>query len=52
MHISVTDPIEQALASTKGILFAPFDATKWLKLGFCAFLARLGLEASGGSRTN
>ena len=48
MRISVTEPIEQALTSTKGILFAPFDATKWLKLGFCAFLGQLGYEASGG----
>ncbi|MCA9188334.1 MAG: hypothetical protein KDA99_22055, partial [Planctomycetales bacterium] len=42
MAISVVDPISPALNRTKWILFQPFDLEKWLKLGFCAFLASLG----------
>jgi len=47
MPPSVLAPIERALARTRAVLFAPFDLTKWLTLGFCAFLAQLG-ESSGG----
>ena len=40
--ISVTDPIQPAIAHTKRILFEPFSARKWFVLGFSAFLAQLG----------
>lgn len=43
--ISITDPIQPAIAHTKRILFEPFSARKWFVLGFAAFLAQLG----GGS---
>ncbi len=48
MLISVTAPIEAAIARTKKILFQPFSAEKWFALGFCAFLANLG--EGGGVR--
>jgi len=44
--ISVTDPIQPAIARTRRMLFEPFAARKWFVLGFSAFLAHLG---SGGS---
>jgi hypothetical protein len=44
--ISVTDPIQPAMAHTRRLLFEPFSARKWLLLGFSAFLAQLG---EGGS---
>jgi hypothetical protein len=40
--ISVTDPIQPAMAHTKRILFEPFQAKKWFVLGFSVFLAQLG----------
>ncbi|HEY3400293.1 MAG TPA: hypothetical protein VGK03_06630 [Geothrix sp.] len=40
--ISITDPIQPALAHTRRILFEPFSARKWFVLGFSAFLAQLG----------
>lgn len=48
MTLSVTAPIDLALRRTGAILFRPFDGTKWLKLGVCAFLATLG-DCAGGS---
>ncbi|MAF67200.1 MAG: hypothetical protein QF410_08300 [Planctomycetota bacterium] len=48
MTISVTDPFGQALERTARILFQPFDLTKWLTLGFCAWLATMG-EGGGGA---
>ncbi len=44
--VSVTDPIQPAIAHAKRILFEPFSARKWFVLGFSAFLAQLG---GGGS---
>jgi hypothetical protein len=44
--ISITDPIQPAIAHARRILFEPFSARKWFVLGFSAFLAQLG---SGGS---
>jgi hypothetical protein len=44
--ISITDPIQPAIAHAKRILFEPFSAKKWFVLGFSAFLAQLG---GGGS---
>jgi len=40
--ISVTNPIDSAIKRTKKVLFAPFAAGMWFKLGLCAFLAHLG----------
>ena len=45
--ISVIEPVHQAIATTKRLLFAPFDLLKWLGLGFTAWLAML----SDGSPT-
>jgi hypothetical protein len=39
---SVLDPISRAIDDTVRILFRPFDATRWLVLGFCAWIAQLG----------
>ncbi|MFN7958605.1 MAG: hypothetical protein U0P46_09825 [Holophagaceae bacterium] len=44
--VSITDPIQPAIAHAKRILFEPFSARKWFVLGFAAFLAQLG---DGGS---
>jgi hypothetical protein len=49
MRISVTDPIGPAFERTKRILFQPFNLSKWMTLGFCAFLASLGEGGGGGS---
>jgi hypothetical protein len=46
-EISVTEAIEPAYERVKQILFRPFDLTKWITIGFCAWLA--GLGESGGS---
>ena len=46
-EISVTEPIEPAYDRVKLILFRPFDLTRWVIIGFCAWLAGLG-EAGGG----
>jgi hypothetical protein len=45
--ISVTRPVDQALARVKQVLFRPFDASKWFVIGFCAWLAYLG-QGGGG----
>ena len=47
-EISVTAPLGLALDRTMKILFRPFDLSKWLVIGFCAWLAFLG-ENGGGS---
>jgi hypothetical protein len=44
--ISVTRPVDLALACVKQVLFRPFDASKWFVIGFCAWLAYLG-QAGG-----
>lgn len=44
--ISVTDPVSRAIDHTRRVLF-PFNAGKWLTLGFVAWLAHLG--EGGGS---
>jgi hypothetical protein len=46
-EISVTEALEPALNRVKVMLFQPFDFTKWIVIGFCAWLA--GLGESGGS---
>ncbi|MFO0571804.1 MAG: hypothetical protein U0263_39640 [Polyangiaceae bacterium] len=39
--VSVTEPVSAAIAHTRRMLF-PFDAAKWLTLGFVAWLAHWG----------
>jgi hypothetical protein len=46
-EISVTEAIEPAYDRVKRMLFQPFDLSKWIVIGFCAWLA--GLGQSGGS---
>ncbi|MBX3412979.1 MAG: hypothetical protein KF708_09855 [Pirellulales bacterium] len=48
MGISVLDPIHPAIERTRQMLFRPFDVQKWVTLGFCSFLANLGLNSGGG----
>jgi hypothetical protein len=55
MHVSVVEPIEQAVERVKLILFRPFAWDKWFILGFCAFLAYLGeggVYSGGGNQFN
>ncbi|MFA5043696.1 MAG: hypothetical protein WC381_02090 [Kiritimatiellia bacterium] len=40
-HISVVEPVGKALGTVRQALFAPFNAVKWLGLGFTAWLASL-----------
>jgi len=47
-EISVTEAIEPAYDRMKLILFQPFDFTKWIVIGFCAWLALLGEFRGGG----
>lgn len=46
--ISVIDPISDAIAKAKEILFQPFDLGKWFVIGFCAWLAMLAQSGMGG----
>jgi hypothetical protein len=46
-EISVTEAIEPAYERVKLMLFRPFDLSKWIIIGFCAWLAVLG-EGGGG----
>ncbi len=51
MRISLIAPLERAYEHMKGMLFAPFDLTKWLVVGFGCWLAYLtdgGLGGGGG----
>lgn len=50
--ISVIDPIAQAIDRTSEVLFRPFDAGKWMVLGFCAWLAQLADGGGGSSGQN
>jgi hypothetical protein len=47
VEVSVTDAVSRAFEHTKRLLF-PFNLSKWLTLGFVAFLADLG-EGGGGT---
>ena len=49
MAISLVDPLTPAIEHTKEVLFRPFDLSKWLALGFCAWLAGLGEGGGGGA---
>jgi hypothetical protein len=46
--VSVVTPLTPAFERVKTILFRPFDLTKWLVIGFCAWLACLGQGGGGG----
>jgi len=48
-EIRVTEIIEPAYERVKLMLFKPFDLTKWIVIGFCAWLAGLGEAGGGGS---
>src|SRR5437763_14494792 len=48
--IEILAPFNQAIELTRLILFRPFDITKWLVIGFAAFLS--GLLNSGGGSIN
>ncbi|MBN2376058.1 MAG: hypothetical protein JXD22_06640 [Sedimentisphaerales bacterium] len=52
MRISVTDPLSNAFAWVKQVLFVNFSLSKWFVLGFCAFLAQLGQGGGGGGNFN
>ncbi len=45
---SVTAPVTPAIQRAKWMLFQPFDFTKWLVMGFCAWLAYLGQGGGSG----
>ena len=47
-EISVTEALEPAYERVKLILFKPFDLTKWIIIGFCAWLAGFGESGGGG----
>src|SRR5579863_1037870 len=47
-EISVTEAVEPAYERVKLMLFKPFDFTKWIVIGFCAWLAGLGESGGGG----
>src|SRR5436305_13977140 len=48
--IEILVPFNQAIELTRLILFRPFDITKWLVIGFAAFLS--GWLNSGGGSIN
>src|ERR1700710_1374627 len=50
--IKVFAPFNEALELTKRILFQPFDLTKWLVVGFAAFLSHLNGGGGGGVNYN
>jgi hypothetical protein len=50
-EISVTNVIEPAYERVKQMLFRPFNLSKWITIGFCAWLAGFG-EAGGGGGFN
>jgi hypothetical protein len=51
-EISVTDVIEPAYERVKQMLFRPFNLSKWITIGFCAWLAGLGETGGGGGGFN
>src|SRR5688572_17576900 len=48
MAISVGKAVTRALARTRYVLFSTFDLSKWLALGFCAFLSQCDAGGSNG----
>jgi hypothetical protein len=51
-HVSVIDPIGPAIEQVRLMLFRPFDISKWLIIGFCAWLASLGQGGGGSNGSN
>ncbi|MGD0573067.1 MAG: hypothetical protein ABSB11_08620 [Sedimentisphaerales bacterium] len=51
-RVSVIDPISPAIEHVRLMLFKPFDLSKWLVIGFCAWLAQLGQGGGGGGGGN
>jgi hypothetical protein len=51
-EIGVTEAIEPAYERVKQMLFKPFNLTKWITIGFCAWLAGFGESGGGGGRFN
>jgi hypothetical protein len=47
-NVSVVTPLTPAIERVKTTLFRPFDLSKWLIIGFCAWLAWLGQSGGGG----
>jgi len=47
-NIRVIDPLTPAFRTAKAMLFQPFNLQRWLAIGFCAWLARLGQNGTGG----
>ena len=47
-NISVIEPVNLAFARVRDMLFKPFDFSKWLAIGFCAWLAFLGERGFSG----
>lgn len=50
--IEIFKPFGEAYALMKKILFQPFDLTKWLVIGFAAFLTHLGAGFNFNYRVN
>jgi hypothetical protein len=50
--VSVIAPLNPAIDRVKEVLFKPFDLSKWLAIGFCAWLAYLGQGGGGGGMAN
>ncbi len=50
--ISVIEPVQRAIATTRRLLFAPFDLLKWLGLGFTAWLAMLNDSSPAANLAN
>jgi hypothetical protein len=46
--VSVLNPVPVAIDRTRQVLFQPFDLTRWMVIGFCAWLATLGESGGGG----
>lgn len=51
MYISYSGPLSSAWNRMKKALFQPFDITRWINIGFTAFLAGL-TDCNGGSSGN
>ena len=52
MPIPIVEPVTQAIRKTREILFDTFEMSKWLELGFCAFLTHLGSGAGSSFNFN
>jgi hypothetical protein len=51
-YVSVIEPISPAIERVRLMLFKPFDLSKWLIIGFCAWLAQLGQGGGGPTGFN